>query len=98
VHTGFHPIFKPSVSPETKAAAVENLEKKFDWLSKRITTGKHLFGDAFTVADAYLFTMLRWTDFAKIDRGKWPTLAAYFELVGRRPAVQEAFKAEGIKH
>lgn len=98
VHTGFHPIFKPNVSPEAKAAAVENLEKKFDWLSKRITAGKHLFGDAFTVADAYLFTVLRWTEFAKIDRGKWPTLAAYFELVGRRPAVQAAFKAEGIKH
>jgi glutathione S-transferase len=55
-----------------------------------------VLGDAFTVADAYLFTVLRWTDFAKMDRGKWPALAAYFELVGRRPKVQEALKAEGL--
>jgi glutathione S-transferase len=96
VHTGFHPLFTPSSSPEAKAAAVENLGRKFDWLSKRITSGKYLVGGVFTVADAYLFTVLRWTDYAKIERGKWPTLAAYFELVGHRPKVQEALKAEGL--
>jgi glutathione S-transferase len=89
-------VFTPSSSPETKAAAVENLGKKFDWLTKRITGGKYLLGEVFTGADAYLFTMLRWTEYAKIDRAKWPALAAYFELVGRRPKVQEALKAEGL--
>jgi glutathione S-transferase len=96
LHPGFHPLFTPSASPETKAAAVESLGKKFDWLAKRIPGGKYLLGDVFTAADAYLFAVLRWTDFAKIDRAKWPPLAAYFELVGRRPKVQEALKAEGL--
>jgi glutathione S-transferase len=96
LHAGFHPLFTPGTSPETKAAAVENLGKKFDWLSKRISSGKYVLGDTFTVADAYLFTILRWTDFAKIDRSQWPTLAAYFELVGRRPKVHEALQAEGL--
>jgi len=96
LHAGFHPLFTPSSSPEVKAAAVESLVKKFDWLSKRITAGKFVLGEVFTAADAYLFTVLRWTDFVKIDRGKWPTLAAYFELVGHRPKVQEALKAEGL--
>jgi glutathione S-transferase len=96
VHKSYHPLFTPGSSPESKAAAVEDLGKKFDWLSKRITAGKYLLGDVFTVADAYLFVMLRWMDSAKIERGKWPTLAAYFELVGRRPKVQEALKAEGL--
>jgi glutathione S-transferase len=96
IHAGFHPLFTPGSSPETKAAAVENLGKKFDWLSKRIATGKYLLGEAFTGADAYLFTMLRWTDFVKIDRAKWPALAAYFDLIGHRPKVQEALKAEGL--
>jgi len=96
LHAGFHPVFAPNASPETKAAAVESLNKRFDWLSKRIVAGKYLLGDAFTVADAYLFTILRWTDYAKMDRGKWPALAAYFELVGARPKVQEALKAEGL--
>jgi glutathione S-transferase len=96
IHAGFHPLFTPTSSAETKAAAVESLGKKFDWLSKRIASGKYLLGEAFTAADAYLFTMLRWTDFVKIDRTKWPALAAYFDLVGHRPKVQEALKAEGL--
>jgi len=53
-------------------------------------------GGAFTVADAYLFAVLRWMEFAKMDRAKWPALVAYFELVGRRPKVQEALKVEGL--
>ena len=96
LHSGFHPLFTPGSSPEAKAAAVENLGKKFDWLSKRISAGKYVLGDTFTAADAYLFTVLRWMDYAKMDRSKWPTLAAYFELVGRRPKVQAALKAEGL--
>jgi glutathione S-transferase len=96
LHAGFHPLFTPGTSPEGKAAAVENLGKKFDWLSTRITAGKYVLGNAFTVADAYLFVVLRWTDFVKIDRSEWPVLAGYFELVGRRPKVQETLKAEGL--
>jgi glutathione S-transferase len=96
VHAGFHPLFVPGTSPEAKAAAAENLGKKFDWLSKRLTAGKFLLSETFSVADAYLFTVLRWMDYAKIDRGKWPTIVAYFELAGRRPKVQEALKAEGL--
>jgi glutathione S-transferase len=96
LHGGFHPLFAPGASPEVKAAAVESLGKRFDWLSKRIPGGKYVLGDTFNVADAYLFTVLRWTEFVKIDRGKWPTLAAYFELVRRRPKVLEALKAEGL--
>jgi glutathione S-transferase len=96
LHVGFHPLFTPGSTPEVKAAAVESLAKKFDWVSKRITGGKYLLGGAFTVADAYLFAVLRWMEFAKMDRAKWPALVAYFELVGRRPKVQEALKVEGL--
>lgn len=96
LHKGFAPLFAPGSSAETKATAVENLGKKFDWLSKHMTNGKYVMGDAFTVADAYLFTVLRWAGIVKIDLGKWPALAAYLDLVGRRPKVHEALKAEGL--
>jgi glutathione S-transferase len=96
LHKGFAPLFAPNSSADAKAIAVENLGNKFDWLSNHITNGKYVMGDAFTVADAYLFTVLRWAGYAKIDLGKWPALVAYFELVGRRPKVHEALKAEGL--
>lgn len=96
VHKGFAPLFAQGSPPEARQAAVDNIGKKLDWLSKRITNGKYVMGSAFTVADAYLFTVLRWTGYVKIDLGRWPALAAYLDLVGRRPKVQEALVAEGL--
>lgn len=52
-------------------------------------------GDRFTVADAYLFTILGWGGVAGIDVGQWPSLVALRERVASRPAVQAALAAEG---
>jgi glutathione S-transferase len=96
LHKNFSPLFNPSASADWKNAAVESLGKKFDWLSSHIGGKKFLMGDAFTVADAYLFTVLNWSRLVGIDLGKWPVLAAYHARVGHRPKVQEALKAEGL--
>jgi glutathione S-transferase len=53
-------------------------------------------GDQFTVADAYLFTILNWTKVQSIDLGQWPNVKTYAERVAARPKVQEAIKAEGL--
>jgi glutathione S-transferase len=53
-------------------------------------------GKQFTVADAYLFTVLRWTVPMQIDLAQWPNLKAYFDRVDARPKVKEALKAEGL--
>jgi glutathione S-transferase len=96
VHKNFTPLFNPGTSADWKKAAVEALGKKFDWLSGHLGEKKHLLGDQFTVADAYLFTVLGWSRHVGIDLGKWPVLAAYHARVGARPKVHEALKAEGL--
>jgi glutathione S-transferase len=53
-------------------------------------------GDKFTVADAYLFTVLRWSTYVNIDLGKWPNVKAYVDRVAAHPKVQEAMNAEGL--
>jgi glutathione S-transferase len=53
-------------------------------------------GDKFTVADAYLFTVLRWSPRVGIDLNKWPNITAYLDRVAARPKVLEALKAEGL--
>jgi glutathione S-transferase len=73
-----------------------NLAKKLDWLSGYLNKKTYLLGNAFTAADAYLFTVLNWTGFLKIDLGKWPVLAEYKSRIGHRPKVQEAMRAEGL--
>jgi glutathione S-transferase len=96
LHKTFGPIFRPTTPDAFKALSKENLGKRFDWLDKQLAGRQYLMGDTFTVADAYLFTVLRWTSRIEVDLAKWPNLKAYFERVAARPKVQEAMKAEGL--
>jgi glutathione S-transferase len=96
VHKSFSPLFNPASSAEAKEAAVTNLGKKFDWLSGFLGKKPFLLGNTFTVADAYLFTLLNWTGIVKIDLAKWPILADYKSRIAKRPKVIEAMKAEGL--
>jgi len=96
IHKGFSPLFNPKITPDWKEATLTALAKKFDWLSTQLAGKTFLLGDTFTVADAYLFTVLGWTKPTKIDLSKWPVLAAYHARIAQRPKVQEAMRAEGL--
>jgi glutathione S-transferase len=98
VHKSFSPLFNPKASSDWKASALAALNTKFDWLNGFLGGKAYLLGDTFSVADAYLFTVLRWAPKFKIDLGQWPVLAAYQARVGERPHVQEAIKAEESVH
>jgi glutathione S-transferase len=96
VHKGFSPLFRPEASAEWKAAAKAGLGKKFDWLTGFLAGKTFLLGDTFTVADAYLFTLLGWTGKVGIDLKTWPALAAYHGRIAQRPKVQQALREEGL--
>ena len=53
-------------------------------------------GDTSTAADAYMFTVLRWSPRVGIDLGKWPNIEAYLDRVAARPKAKEAMQAEGL--
>jgi glutathione S-transferase len=96
VHKGYSPLFNPKISADWKASALANLDKKFAWLSEFLAGKTYLMGNAFTVADAYLFTVLTWSNHVGIDLGKWPVLTAYQARVSQRPKVQQALREEGL--
>lgn len=93
VHKGFSPLFNPNTPDAYKEIAKGNLAAKFDHLSKSLEGRDYLMGN-FTVADAYLYTILTWAKPMGIDIGKWPALKTYFDRVAARPAVREAHEAE----
>lgn len=96
LHKGFGPLFNPNASAEWKGAAVAALAARFAWTAGFLGAKKYLMGDTFTVADAYLFTVSRWTSRFGIDLAQWPALTAYRDRVAERPKVQEALAAEGL--
>lgn len=92
IHKAFSPLFGNDEAAKDQART--RIGKRFDLVSKALESKSYLVGDAFTVADGYLFNMLRWTAFTGIDLAKWPALKAYFERIEQRPAVKAALAAE----
>jgi glutathione S-transferase len=90
----FYNVFNPNAAEPTKAAARALFEPTFDHLAKKLGTGDYLVGNKFTVADAYLVTMLNWTVFLKVDLAKWPAIAAYHQKHLKRPSVVKAMGVE----
>lgn len=96
LHKSFSPLFR-GAEGDARTAAIETLGVKFKHFERLLADGRpYVMGDTFTVADAYLFTVLNWTRFVQVDLSPWPTLVAYLERVGARKPVQDALVAEGL--
>ncbi len=96
LHKQFGPFFYPTTPEATKEQQREKLAKRFDYLSKTLQAQPYLTGQAFTIADAYLFTILNWAPGLKIDLSPWPALQQFQARVAARPAVHAALVAEGL--
>jgi glutathione S-transferase len=100
VHKGFTPLLSPAIAPkltdEAKAVFLDRLVARLSHLDKHMATNDYLLGKAFSVADAYCFTTLRWTAGIKLDLAPFPHIQAYMKRVQARPAVQAAMQAEGL--
>lgn len=90
----FYNIFSTTVPAETKAAAMAELAPALDAIAERLGARETLVGDSFTVADAYLVTLLNWAVFLKADLAKWPALQAYHRKHLQRPSVIRAMGVE----
>ena len=96
LHKAMGTFFNPKAPDDWKIAVTERLGLRLDYLAKEMAGKQYLLGDKFSVADAYLFTILNWAPMVKFDLGKWPALVEYHKRVAARPKVQEALKAEGL--
>ena len=97
LHKSFGPLFGPRTPEEYKAFLREALATKYHWLNGALAGKKYLLGDDFSVADAYLYTILRWSKSAELDLANFPNLKAYYDRVEARPAVAAALAAEKPK-
>jgi glutathione S-transferase len=96
VHKAFSPLFDPGAAEEVRRYAQGRLAKRLHWLEKEVGTKAFLVGGGFTVADAYLFTVLGWGSEVGVDMGQWPNLLRYHAGIGARPAVLQALRSEGL--
>ena len=96
LHKSFGALFNPNISDDWKAFVHGLLGRRLDYVAAQLSGRDYLMGDAFSVADAYLFVILNWGQWTGIDIGKWPTLKTYHARIAARPAVHAAMVAEKL--
>ena len=89
----FVPLLGKDVDEAVKAYARNKIPRRFDLLAHHLESRSFLL-DAFSVADAYLVTVLNWAPYVGIDVSQWPAIATYAQRVRERPAVAKAFADE----
>src|SRR5205085_1937095 len=77
--------------------ATDKLAVRFAELDALFGRQAHIAGDAFTVADAYAFTILSWAPMVGTSLKPYPQLQAYLQRIAQRPAVRAALDAEGLQ-
>jgi len=96
VHKTLAALFNPSISAEAKSKTIETFGKRLGLVEKALQGKDYLTGKAFSVADAYLFTIVNWAPMLGIDLTPWPTVMQFQKRVASRPAVQKTLQAEGL--
>lgn len=97
LHKSFAPLFNPALDTSAKALFTAALLKKFSWLSEQLGQRAYLCNDRFTLADAYLFTVARWSSLVGVDLSALMPLQRYLAGIGERPAVRAALAAEDLQ-
>lgn len=94
VHKSFYP-FLVGMGVDAKEAYLNKLGRHFTYIAGKLTKKPYLIGE-YTIADAYLYTLLTWTGVLKIDLSPWPVFGDYMRHIELRPKVQEARAMEGL--
>jgi glutathione S-transferase len=94
LHKNAGPLFNPQITDAARAAQTEALKRRLRYANDSLANRQFLVGEHFSVADAYLFTVLSWSPRLRIDLGEFPNLQSFYERIKARPAVQTVLKAE----
>lgn len=93
VHKGFSPLFADQATAAVKEFALGRLAKRLDYLQEAVRE-PYVLGEHFSVADAYLFTVLGWGSEVGVDLSRWSRLEDYRSRIALRPHVMAAVRSE----
>lgn len=89
----FVPLFDAKMPGDAKTRILEKGDSRLAYLD-RYLVGREFILDRFSVADAYLFTVLNWNIATPVDLKRWPSVLDYYTRLKRRPSVARALAEE----
>ncbi len=96
LHKSFSLLFNPNTPEDTRKNRKEALQTRYALVDEQLAKGPFLLGEQFTVADAYLFVVTRWTARLGPDLSSFKSLNPFQERVAERPAVRQAMREQGL--
>jgi len=96
IHKSYSPLFNKAMPEEAKSITRNLLTKRLSHVETQLADKPYLMGTKFTVVDAYLFVVLRWSERVGIDLATFPRIQDYVARIASRPSVQTAMQAEGL--
>jgi glutathione S-transferase len=94
LHKGlFSPLFDQKAPEGTRQHRLNKSASRLKFLDDHLA-GREFLLDRFSVADAYLCTVLNWSAPTRVDLAPWPAVKAYHERLRARPAIAKAFREE----
>lgn len=97
IHRSFSPLFNKAMPVEAKEIFKARLLTRLDEVETTLARQDYLVGTQFSVADAYLFTLLGWSKSFAIDLQRWPGITKFVARVGARATVKAAQAAEAAE-
>lgn len=86
LHKTIGPLFNPAMPEAAKVLHRKKLQRTLSYLEGCLATSPYLAGAEFTVADAYLFVMIGWPPYFKVDLRPYPHLERYHARISERPS------------
>jgi glutathione S-transferase len=92
-------LFNPlkALAETTRAKTLETGGRRLAYLDRHLTDREFLL-DSFSVADAYLFTVLNWNIATPVDLKSWPSVDSYYNRLKTRPTIARALKVEFARY
>lgn len=96
LHKGMGSLFNKDLAAKAGDIIKDRLGKRLQTLDDHLKGKDFILGKEYSVADAYVFTVLGWAKFVNVDLSKYANIGPYLGRIATRPAVQAALKAEGL--
>ena len=96
LHKGVSPMFNPATPADYKPMVIDKLLSRLKWIDGQLAGKSYLMGDAFSVADPYLFAVTNSASRVGVDITGLSNITAFRERMAARPAVQAAMRHEGL--
>lgn len=91
IHGAFGPLFNPAITDDARAYQLTVIERRLKYVAETLLDGgkkEYLTGDKITVADIYLYIVLSWAGYLKVDLSGYPIISAYYKKVSELDSIK----------